>query len=357
MRRLRVLVVVAVATMAWSGWQAARADQSDEALKATYARVAKLAKEPVDTTRFRRTPPYHIGVSAGYLSNSWILFLNQYIKYEASLHPEIADVTVTDAGFNPAKQSADIEDLVSKGVDALLFWPVDEKSVLPALAQAAAKNIPTVNIGYNFMDSPYVTANAYVDQWTFSTIMAKHLCQSLKGKGDIFAMLPIAGSSSAVTNLAALKEVLKSYPHIKLLSVQYGDWNRAKAKRLTEDMLQRFPRIDGVYSTAGQMSVGVLEAFDEAGRLKEVTMTPGDEYNGWTKWVKKTGKWGSVTSGLEDGRVAVRLALAILEGKPVTRAWVVSSHYLTPKQAAALYDPKRPEDWWPSVLPAKFLPK
>ena len=58
-----------------SGWSAARAQQSDEALKATFERVAKIAQEAVDTTRFKKKPPYHIGVSAGYLSNSWILFL------------------------------------------------------------------------------------------------------------------------------------------------------------------------------------------------------------------------------------------------------------------------------------------
>jgi len=357
MSKCKIVLAVALTGMMWLDCRAARTEQSDEALKATFVRVDKLAQEPVDTARFKKKPPYHVGVSAGYLSNSWILFLNQYIKYEASLHSQVADVVVTDAAFNPAKQSSDIEDLVSKGSDVLLFWPVDEKAVMPAIEKVAAKNIPTVNIGYNFSDSPYVTTNAYVDQWKQSTDVAKRLCESLKGKGDIFAMLPIAGSSAAVTQLGALNDVLKGYPGIKLVSVQYGDWNRAKAKQLTENMLQRFPHIDGVFSPAGQMSVGVIEAFDEAGRLGEVTMSPGDEYNGWVKWVAKTGKWGSVTSGLEDGRAAVIQALAILDGEKVTRARVVSTEYMTPAQAGKLYDPKRPDDWWPSALPEQFLPK
>jgi ribose transport system substrate-binding protein len=357
MRKFNILSAVAVAAMAWSGWSTAGAQQSDEALKATFERVAKLAQEAVDTARFKKKPPYHIGVSAGYLSNSWILFLSQYIKYEASLHPEFADVVITDAAFNPAKQASDVEDLLSKGIDVLLFWPVDEKAVMPAIEKAAAKNIPTVNIGYNFIDSPAVTSNAYVDQWKQSTQVATHLEESLKGKGSIFAMLPIAGSSAAVTQLAALNDVLKSHPDIKLASVQYGDWNRAKAKQLTENMLQRYSHIDGVFSPAGQMSAGVFEAFDEASRIAEVTMSPGDEYNGWVKLIAKTGKWGSVTSGLDVGRAAVIQALAILQGEKVTRARVVSTEYLTPAEAAKLYDPKRPDDWWPSALPEKFLPK
>ena len=66
MRKFKLLLAAAVAAMAWSGWSAARAQQSDEALKATFERVAKIAQEAVDTARFKKNPPYHIGVSAGY---------------------------------------------------------------------------------------------------------------------------------------------------------------------------------------------------------------------------------------------------------------------------------------------------
>lgn len=319
--------------------------------------IAAEAQKPIDTGKFKKEPPYRIGLSAGYLSNSWILFAAQYVRYEASLHQEVEELIVTDANWNPAKQAADIEDLLSRNIDLLLFWPVDEAAILPALNKAAEKGIPTVNIGYNFMSDPAVTGNAYVDQWEQSVIVAERLCADLGGKGRIFAMLPIAGSSAAVTQSAALESVMEKCPGLELLSVEYGDWNRAKAKQLTENLLQRFPRIDGAFSPAGQMSMGIVEAFEEAGRLDELTMSPGDEYNGWVKWVSKTGEWGSVTSGLEVARAAVRHGLAILKGEPVNNAVIVGTRYLTPQEAAALYDPERPDDWWPSELPTEFLPQ
>ena len=58
---------------------------------------------------------------------------------------------------------------------------------------------------------------------------------------------------------------IKDNPQIELLSIEYGDWNRAKAKQLTENLLQRFPKIDGAFSPAAQMSMGIVEAFDDAG--------------------------------------------------------------------------------------------
>ena len=151
----------------------ASAQELDISRKESYDRIQVWAKEAIDTTKFKKNPPYRVGLAAGYLSNSWILFAAQYVRYEASLHPEIKELLVTDAGFNPAKQAADIEDLLSKNIDLLLFWPVDEKAIMPALQKAADKGVVTVNIGYNFMHHPAVTANAYVNQWEQSTEAAR----------------------------------------------------------------------------------------------------------------------------------------------------------------------------------------
>lgn len=357
MRKLAIFFALSGLAAGYLGAPAGHAQDDVMELMKQREAILEVAKQPIETKPFEKAPPYKVGLSAGYLSNSWILFASQYVKYEASLHSEINDLVITDANWNPAKQVADMEDLISKDIDVLLYWPVDEQTVLPALQKAVKKGIPTVNVGYNFMDSPWVTGNAYVDQWEMSVNNAQHLVKDLGGNGKIFAMLPIAGSSAAVTQLAALKHVLTDYPEIELVSIEYGDWNRAKAKQLAENLLQRFPRIDGVFSPAGQMSMGILEAFDEAGRLEEVTMSPGDEYNGWTKWVREHGKWGSVTSGLEVGRAAVRHGLDILMGKPVTNAVIVGTRYLTPDEAAKLHEPGRPDDWWPTELPPEFLPK
>jgi ABC-type sugar transport system, periplasmic component len=61
------------------------------------------------------------------MSNSWVVFCLQHIRWEASLHKDVKDVIVTDAAFNPGKQVADIEDLIAKNVSLIIYWPVDEK--------------------------------------------------------------------------------------------------------------------------------------------------------------------------------------------------------------------------------------
>jgi ribose transport system substrate-binding protein len=129
--------------------------QTDRALQ------KKQMAEVVNTAKFKKPGPYTIGVVAGYMSNSWVVFCLQHIRYEASLHKDVKDVIVTDAAFNPAKQVADIEDLIAKNVSLIIYWPVDEKAIQPALEKAVAKGIPTVNAGGGFSYSNGTVSNAY----------------------------------------------------------------------------------------------------------------------------------------------------------------------------------------------------
>jgi ABC-type sugar transport system substrate-binding protein len=325
--------------------------QTDRALQ------KKQMAETVNTAKFKKPGPYTIGVAAGYMSNSWVVFCLQHIRYEASLHKSVKEVIATDAAFNPAKQVADIEDLISKGVSLIIYWPVDEKAIQPALAKAVAKGIPTVNAGGGFTYSDGTVSNAFIDQWALGEAVAKQFVKDLGGKGKIFAMLPIAGTTAAVDQLASLKAVLKDHPQIELLSAEHGDWNRAKAKQITENLLQRHPKIDGVFSPAGQMSMGVAEAFEEAGRMKGLVMSPGDEYNGWMKWVVKNKKGGAVTFPTRAGQEATKLGLKILAGEPVPRGLVIPSEYISPADAAKFAELDKPDDWWASKLPEAFKPK
>lgn len=322
------------------------------------AKQDSAAAQMVDTSRFKKNGPYKIGVAAGYLSNSWVVFNLQEVKYEASKSKDIAEVVVTDANFKADKHVADIESLIAQGVDAIIYWPVDEKAIAAALKKATDKGIPTIQAGGGFLDSPDITHSVFIDQVRLGEKVARELAREMGGKGDIVAMLPIAGTEAAVSQLAALKAVMAENPGMKLLSAEYGDWNRAKAKSITENLLQKYPKIDGVFSPAGQMSIGVAEAFEEAGRANGVVFSPGDDYNGWLKWVQKNKKAGVVTFP-RAGQAAVVQTLKILKGESVPKGLRLDPEYWSPAEIAGGkgVEPNRPDDWWPSNLPPEFLPK
>lgn len=321
---------------------------------------ALTADMPVDTTAFAKDAPWKLCVSAGYLTNSWVVFALQHIRHAASLEPNYEpDIVVTDAAFDANKQISDIRDLINQGCEAIIYWPVDDQAVEPGLEQAVQAGIPTVNVGGGYADLPGIVSNAHIDQYQLGVATAIKLAEALDGSGTIVSMMPIAGTTAAVNQDRALRDVLADYPDIEILDVQNGDWNRAQAKSITENWLLRFPEIDGVYSPAGQMSVGMAEAFDEAGRLGEVVFSPGDEYNGWLKWIVEhpESNGGVVTFPPSAGTVGVEQMTRILNGEEVTKGIQVPSVWYAPEDAAALADPDAPDDWWASDLPPEFLPR
>jgi ABC-type sugar transport system substrate-binding protein len=314
----------------------------------------------VDTSAFAPEAPWKLCVSAGYLANSWVVFALQHIGYQASLEPSYEpDIVVTDAGFDANKQISDIADLINQGCEAIIYWPVDDQAVEPGLEQAVEAGIPTVNVGGGYADLPGIVSNAHIDQYQLGVATAIQLAESLGGSGKIVSMLPIAGTTAAVNQDLALRQVLESYPDIEILDTQNGDWNRAKAKSITENWILQFPEIDGVYSPAGQMSVGMAEAFDEAGRLGDVVFSPGDEYNGWLKWIADhpESNGGVVTFPPSAGAIGVQQMTSILNGEEVTKGTQVPSVWYAPEDAAALADPDAPDDWWANDLPPEFLPQ
>ncbi len=97
----------------------------------------------------------------------------------------------------------------------------------------------------------------------------------------------------------------------------------------------------------------------EAGRLADVIFSPGDEYNGWLKWIAAhpESNGGVVTFPPSAGGVGVQQMTRILSGEPVTKGIHVPSVWYAAEDAAALADAAAPDDWWANDLPADFLPR
>jgi ribose transport system substrate-binding protein len=104
------------------------------------------AQEPemVDTTEYQKEGPYKIGFSNISVVNSWRVQMVEELKHEAALHPEVAELYITDAGGDINKQIADIEDLLAKGIDALLVTPASPTALVPVIEEAYESGIPVI---------------------------------------------------------------------------------------------------------------------------------------------------------------------------------------------------------------------
>jgi ribose transport system substrate-binding protein len=223
--------------------------------------------EMVDTTQYVKEGPYVIGFSNASISNSWRVGMLHSIQQAAADNADqIEQLIITDANDDPAKQVADVQDLISRGVDLLIVSAATAEALDAIVTRAYEEGIPVVLVdrrvtSENF--STFITAS----DWVYGHMSAQWMVEKLGGKGNIVMLPGMAGVSVAETRIAAANQVFANYPDIKVLDLQYTDWSPAKGKQVMAALIQKYgDTIDGVWSDHGLQGSGAIEALVESGR-------------------------------------------------------------------------------------------
>lgn len=178
-----------------------------------------------------------------------------------------ATFTLVTAGTETgvATQVTQLEDLITKGVDALIVNPMDANAVIPALQKAKEKGIPVILVDSTIEagnEDLYIT---YVGTDNFAAAKqgAEVLSTALGDAGKVILVRGANGNSVGNARADGFKAGLAS--GITLVGEQPGDWNNDTAKQVTENMLQANPDVTGIMSCSDVMVDGILQAIDDAG--------------------------------------------------------------------------------------------
>lgn len=104
-----------------------------------------------------------IGFSVSTLNNPFFVTLSEGAKEKAEAEGE--KLIVVDAGDDAAKQTSDIEDLISKNISVLIVNPVDSDAVAPAVKDAVSRGIKVISVdrGVNGVDVDCAIASDNVE--------------------------------------------------------------------------------------------------------------------------------------------------------------------------------------------------
>ena len=105
-----------------------------------------------------------IGFSISTLNNPFFVTLSEGAKEKAKTEGE--KLIVVDAGDDAAKQTSDIEDLISKNISVLIVNPVDSDAVAPAVKDAVSRGIKVISVdrGVNGVDVDCAIASDNVEE-------------------------------------------------------------------------------------------------------------------------------------------------------------------------------------------------
>lgn len=315
--------------------------------------MAPTTTEQTKPDQFKKAPPWRIGVSFGGVGNTWIVQMIQEMKYEASLHKEVGEFIFVEANWQAAKQVADVEDLLTKKVDAIIIGPISAAIGAPLSAKAVKQGIPVVVFGA-FGKAMQSTTEIGAGGEVFGRQGGEFLRKELNGKGSVWAFRGVAGVDEETLRYEGFRKSLVG-SDIKITNEVFGDWGYAKGKQLCENLVLSGNAVDGIWFSGAEMTRACLDVFKESGKAL-VPMT-GEGNNGFLRAWKQTGVKSVAplfTPGL--GAAVVRASIALLEGKPLYKSYFSAPAAVQQGDLDKFYRPDLNDAYWlPSTLPEAKL--
>ena len=258
-----------------------------------------------------------VGFSISTLNNPFFVSMADGAKAKAK---ELGvDLTIVDAGNDPAKQSTDIEDLVSKKIKVLIVNPADSASVAPTVKDAIAAGIKIVSVD-RYVEGKIEDCFIGTDNIKAGETAGKYFLEKV-GQGAKIAVLEgIPGASSAIERNQGFLNAIKG--KVNIVASQTANYDRSQGLTVTENILQAHPDIKGILSANDEMALGAVQAVEAAGKVpgKDILISGFDAGDDARKAVKD----GKMIFTVEQqttlmGQTAVQTAQDLMQGKTVEK--------------------------------------
>lgn len=207
-----------------------------------------------------------IGFSQTCFNHPWRTAMIDSAEAEVARHPGV-ELVVLDGNCDVAKQSNDVDDLLARGVDAIILSPVESAGLAPAAGRVVAAGVPLVVLDRDVpAEKTVFIGQSNVDM---ARDTAERMVEDLGGEGRIVEITGLSGSSAATDRSEGLRQALEDAPGIEVIAVGDGEWVREPAVGIMEDWLTNFDDIDAVFSHAEESSWGAQQAIASAGRCED----------------------------------------------------------------------------------------
>jgi len=221
---------------------------------------------------------------------------------------------------NVPQQTALVDEALRAKPDAIVFTPVDVKTMVPSVQKINAAGIPVVNVSDRLSGGDTV---AFIgnDDYSIAVDTARTLLKAMGGKGNLVVLEGPDTIPTAIGRLRGFKDALKEFPEVKVILSKSAMYARPAAADLIKTMLKANPsqQVDGVLAANDAMALGALEAFKDA--KKKPPLIVGINAS---KEVVDLIKSGEILAsgdynGLVEGCLGTEIAIRTLRKQPVPK--------------------------------------
>ena len=244
-----------------------------------------------------------------------------------SLYKDIDFFVKTGIENDSAKQTSDIEDLISKNISVLIVNPVDSDAVAPAVEDAIAKGIKVIAVD-RVVNGVEVDCSIASDNVAGAKMAADYLVELAGEKAKTAELEGVNGASATIDRGQGFHSVADE--KLDVVASQTANFNRAEGMTVMENMLQANPDIKCVFAHNDEMALGAIEAIGD----KEIIVAGFDATDDAVEAVKE-GRMAATVAQQPDlmGATAVETAGKLIKGESVEKTLPVEVSLITKDNA------------------------
>jgi ribose transport system substrate-binding protein len=256
-----------------------------------------------------------IGLVLSTLNNPFFVTLKE--GAEAKAKDLGYKLLVLDSQNDPAKELANVEDLLSKKISLMLINPTDSDAVVSAIRAANRAEVPVVTLDRGATGGN-VMSHVASDNVQGGMMAGELIVKTLGGSGKVVELQGVAGTSAARDRGEGFNNAVDAASGIIVVASQVADFDRTKGLNVMENILQAQSDIDAVFAHNDEMALGAIKAIESSNRNSIVV---GFDGTGDAVTAVKSGAMLATVAqqAARIGSIGVETADAILKGKSVAK--------------------------------------
>ena len=193
----------------------------------------------------------------------FMVALDQGARHEAEKNG--VDITVLDGQSNTEVQTRQIEDLLVKGVDAIVISPNNSTEIVPAVRKANEKKVPVIALDAVVGEGANVATHVGFDNAAGGKVAADDLAKlgvkkALELQGAVGAYHARMRGSGFENEAKGKFDVIP----------RPAEWLAENAQAITADVVTANPGVDAIFSHNDEMVRGVLAGLRQIGKTAKV---------------------------------------------------------------------------------------
>lgn len=250
------------------------------------------------------------------------------------------------SGADINAQMGMIQDVITRGVDAIILSTHDENAAAPLVKQAVDQGIEIIIVNSDILNFPTPVHGVVGYSQRHGTQKMGQYAQKLIGDKQISVGI-IEGQPGyhSTERVGGFLDVISKLSNFKVVSSLPGDWNVEGGNRAAMDMLQAHPEIGIVFAANDYEIMGAEKAASALGR-KDLILLGNDGDTACLEEINAENVTGTVnTTPFVMGEIALQVAIDGLNGK-YKGGWVETPTVITDRTNAIDFL-KKPENLYP----------